>query len=165
MIDTCQTVIVLPVAPFASVEIVVPDDSFPVQVSTADSAEVIATGPTGSAEVAFPTPLASEVLVLVAKGDPGEDGEDGDDGEDGEDGRSAYQVAVDNGFVGDEAAWLASLKGDPGEPGEPGDDGEDGQDGEDGAGLTAVHVTAAEYAALTVEQQNDPSKWWVIPKL
>ena len=34
----------------------------------------------------------------------------------GEDGRSAYEVAVDNGFVGTVEEWLASLKGDPGEP-------------------------------------------------
>jgi hypothetical protein len=43
-------------------------------------------------------------------------------GPQGEDGKSAYEVAVDEGFVGDEAAWLLSLKGEP---------GEDGQDGED----------------------------------
>lgn len=30
-------------------------------------------------------------------------------------GKSAYEVAVQNGFVGTEAEWLASLKGDPGE--------------------------------------------------
>lgn len=36
----------------------------------------------------------------------------------GADGRSAYQVAVDNGFVGTEAEWLASLKGERGEQGE-----------------------------------------------
>jgi hypothetical protein len=29
-------------------------------------------------------------------------------------GASAYQVAVANGFVGSQAAWLLSLKGDPG---------------------------------------------------
>lgn len=32
-------------------------------------------------------------------------------------GPSAYDVAVAEGFEGDEAAWLASLKGDPGDPG------------------------------------------------
>lgn len=32
----------------------------------------------------------------------------------GEDGASAYQVAVANGFVGSEATWLASLVGDQG---------------------------------------------------
>ncbi|WP_225388686.1 hypothetical protein, partial [Escherichia coli] len=29
-------------------------------------------------------------------------------------GKSAYQIALDNGFVGTEAQWLASLKGDTG---------------------------------------------------
>ncbi len=31
-------------------------------------------------------------------------------------GKSAYQIAVDNGFQGTETEWLASLKGDPGAP-------------------------------------------------
>lgn len=31
--------------------------------------------------------------------------------EDGLSGESAYQIAVDNGFVGTEAEWLESLKG------------------------------------------------------
>lgn len=39
-------------------------------------------------------------------------------------GLSAYAVALKNGFVGSEAAWLASLQGA---------DGQDGQDGADGA--------------------------------
>lgn len=30
-------------------------------------------------------------------------------------GKSAYQIAVENGFVGTEQEWLASLKGEPGE--------------------------------------------------
>lgn len=38
----------------------------------------------------------------------------------GDDGKSAYQVAVENGFIGDEQAWLNSLKGEKGEPGAPG---------------------------------------------
>ena len=43
-------------------------------------------------------------------------GNNGDDGEDGEDGASAYEVAVENGFVGTEQAWLDSLKGEQGDP-------------------------------------------------
>jgi len=35
-------------------------------------------------------------------------------------GRSAYEVAVQNGFVGTVTEWLASLKGDPGGPGSGG---------------------------------------------
>jgi hypothetical protein len=42
-------------------------------------------------------------------------GNDGNDGEDGEDGASAYEIAVENGFVGTEQEWLASLKGDQGD--------------------------------------------------
>ena len=38
--------------------------------------------------------------------------EKGDSGATGADGKSAYQIAVDNGFVGTESEWLASLKGD-----------------------------------------------------
>lgn len=30
----------------------------------------------------------------------------------GKDGKSAYQIAVENGFVGTEAEWLENLKGD-----------------------------------------------------
>ena len=45
-------------------------------------------------------------------GDNGEDGKDGTNGTDGEDGASAYAIAVENGFVGNEAAWLYSLKGE-----------------------------------------------------
>lgn len=42
----------------------------------------------------------------------------GKDGEDGINGKSAYQIAVDEGFVGTEAEWLASLKGEKGDPGQ-----------------------------------------------
>ena len=38
-------------------------------------------------------------------------------------GESAYQIALNHGFVGTEAEWLASLKGDKGEKGTNGDDG------------------------------------------
>ncbi len=34
----------------------------------------------------------------------------------GEDGKSAYQIAVDNGFEGTEQEWLASLHGEDGAP-------------------------------------------------
>lgn len=44
-------------------------------------------------------------------------GKEGPKGDRGEDGKSAYQVAVDNGFAGTEEAWLASLVGPQGEAG------------------------------------------------
>jgi len=49
--------------------------------------------------------------TMSIKGDPGLNGRDGVDGINGTDGLSAYQVAVANGFVGNQAAWLNSLKG------------------------------------------------------
>lgn len=48
------------------------------------------------------------------------------DGKDGVDGKSAYEIAVDNGYPGTEQAWLASLKGDKGDIGASGKDGADG---------------------------------------
>ena len=45
------------------------------------------------------------------------------DGADGTNGKSAYNIAVDNGFTGTETEWLESLKGNTGEPGAPGADG------------------------------------------
>ncbi len=57
------------------------------------------------------------------------------------DGLSAYDIAVENGFIGTKAEWLASLKGQKGDTGEkgeagetgvPGKDGIDGEDGKDG---------------------------------
>lgn len=44
------------------------------------------------------------------QGPQGLPGADGKDGQPGRDGKSAYQIAVDNGFEGDEQAWLESLK-------------------------------------------------------
>ena len=59
-------------------------------------------------------------------GPAGADGADGADGSPGVDGDSAYEVAVANGFGGDETAWLASLVGADGADGAPGADGADG---------------------------------------
>lgn len=48
-------------------------------------------------------------------------GDGGNDGDDGVDGKSAYEIAVSKGFVGDEAAWLVSLKGKDGVNGKDAD--------------------------------------------
>lgn len=50
-------------------------------------------------------------------GTDGVDGKDGTNGTDGADGKSAYDIAVENGFVGTEAEWLESLKGQDGKDG------------------------------------------------
>ena len=47
-------------------------------------------------------------------------------------GKSAYEVAVENGYTGTEEEWLASLKGADGTNGKKGKDGKDGADGESG---------------------------------
>lgn len=56
-------------------------------------------------------------------GAKGADGLPGKNGVDGKDGKSAYQIAVAQGFAGSEAAWLLSLKGEKGEKGDPGSGG------------------------------------------
>lgn len=66
-----------------------------------------------------------------AKGAPG-------DGLPGPSGISAYQVAVNNGFVGTEAAWLASLVGPEGDPGEDGSPGQRGSLWFQGSGPPSV---------------------------
>ncbi|NUQ95855.1 MAG: hypothetical protein HOY79_04600 [Streptomyces sp.] len=79
----------------------------------------------------------------------------------GADGESAYQVAVDNGFVGTEAQWLASLVGPKGDPGSGGGavDSVNGLTGvvvldaadvgADASGAAAAAQTAATTAAAT----------------
>jgi hypothetical protein len=59
-------------------------------------------------------------------------------------GKSAYQVAVDEGFEGTKQEWLDSLVGPQGERGEKGEQGPAGADGEDGTnGVDGVSVTGA----------------------
>jgi hypothetical protein len=107
------------------------------------------------------------VANLAVAGPPGADGQDGApgadgadgapgaDGADGADGLSAYEVAVAEGFVGDETAWLASLvgaDGADGADGAPGADGADGAPGADGsdADVTMANVVAALFPLNTV---------------
>jgi hypothetical protein len=74
-----------------------------------------------SGEIAGWDPVGK--VLTVVKGD---DGVDGLDGVDGTDGKSAYEVAVDNGFAGSESAWLDTLKGATGAPGVSGIAGTNG---------------------------------------
>ena len=50
----------------------------------------------------------------------------------GLDGKSAFEIAVEHGFVGTETEWLESLKGVDGKDGVNGKDGCDGRNGADG---------------------------------
>lgn len=75
------------------------------------------------------------IEVQTIHGRDGEDGKDGytpqknidyfdgKDGAAGQDGKSAYEVALDNGFEGSEAEWLESLHGADGQKGDNGKDG------------------------------------------
>lgn len=73
---------------------------------------------------------AGKVLVINKSGDvvPGTASSGGG----GADGKSAYEIAVENGFEGDEKAWLVSLKGEKGDTGAKGETGPRGPQGEKG---------------------------------
>lgn len=71
-------------------------------------------GPTG------PTGPKGDTGPKGADGLQGPIGPQGLQGERGQDGKSAYEIAVANGYVGNESQWLASLKGRDGERGEDG---------------------------------------------
>ena len=58
-----------------------------------------------------------------AAGSDGRNGANGKDGSNGKDGLSAYQIAVQNGYVGTQSQWLLSLKGTQGNKGVDGSDG------------------------------------------
>ena len=59
----------------------------------------------------------------------------------GEDGKSAYQIAVEHGFVGTEEEWVTSLKGKDGVPAE-------------GSYLKVEVKDQEEYKALSVKDPN-----------
>ena len=62
-------------------------------------------------------------------GSDGRDGQPGKDGDDGTNGKSAFEIAVENGFIGTETEWLESLKGKDGAVGPQGEQGPPGKDG------------------------------------
>ena len=107
-------------------------------------------GPMGPAGPAGPQGIQGET------GATGPQGPAGLNGADGQDGLSAYEVAVENGFIGTEAEWLTSLvgaqgpagetgpAGPAGEAGPAGPAGADGADGMDGTdGNTVLNGTSA----------------------
>lgn len=85
----------------------------------------------------------STIEPYWAKGDPGE---------------SAYQIAVDHGYVGTEEEWLASLHGATGATGPQGPQGPQGEAGVSGGMLFPVMDFDAETGVLTIsglEQEID----------
>lgn len=65
---------------------------------------------------------AGEIANLVRQSSGGS----GEKGDPGKNGKSAYEIAVDNGFEGTEQEWLNSLKGAKGDKGDKGNAGKDG---------------------------------------
>lgn len=69
--------------------------------------------------------------------------------EKGKDGKSAYEIAVEHGFIGTEAEWLESLKGVNGKDGVNGKNGCDGRNGTDGlSGRDGINGTDGKSAYI-----------------
>ena len=88
--------------------------------------------------------------------------------EKGKDGKSAYEIAIEHGFVGTEADWLESLKGVdgkdgcdgrngvdglPGKDGKNGTDGLPGRDGIDGTDGKSAYIIAVEHGFTGTENE------------
>ena len=74
----------------------------------------------------------------------------------GKDGKSAYEIAVEHGFVGTEADWLESLKGVDGKDGCDGRNGADGlpgRDGIDGTDGKSAYIIAVEHGFTGTENE------------
>lgn len=91
-----------------------------------------------------------------AQGPQGDAGVAGQDGINGQDGKSAYQVAVDQGFIGTELEWLASLigpSGNDGQQGVQGDVGPQGPQGDTGSTGASAYEVAVNQGFVGTEQQ------------
>lgn len=80
------------------------------------------------------------ITIVDADGETSATLHNGANGEKGTDGKSAYQIAVEQGYQGSESDWLTSLKGDKGEKGNTGAKGNPGQDGAEGKSAYAIAV-------------------------
>ena len=80
------------------------------------------------------------ITIVDADGETSATLHNGANGEKGTDGKSAYQIAVEQGYQGSESDWLSSLKGDKGEKGNTGAKGNPGQDSAEGKSAYAIAV-------------------------
>ncbi|WP_302492298.1 hypothetical protein [uncultured Ruminococcus sp.] len=69
----------------------------------------------------------------------------------GLDGKSAFEIAVEHGFVGTETEWLESLRGADGLPGRDGTDGKNGVDGTSGSDGKSAYTIAVEHGFTGTE--------------
>ena len=101
-------------------------------------------------------PPATENIM----GPEGPAGADGANGAPGADGKSAYEIAVDEGYVGTEQEWLASLKGETGATGPEGPEGPAGATGAtgpagaDGVGVKSLAVNASNHLITTFDDDT-----------
>ena len=114
------------------------------KITTVNNGEPAAASLTKTGETSYAIDLsipAGKPGEQGPQGEPGKPGQDGKNGADGRpgrdgnngaDGKSAYELAVSQGFVGDLKDWLASLKGEQGPAGKDGERGPAGKDGQDG---------------------------------
>ena len=93
---------------------------------------IVNIGPMMETEPIYICVKAGAPGVWIAIGGGSGSGGSGGQGPAGKDGKSAYEIAVELGFKGDKAAWLASLKGAQGEQGPSGEMGPQGPQGEAG---------------------------------
>ena len=91
------------------------------------------------------------ITIVDADGETSATLHNGANGEKGTDGKSAYQIAVEQGYQGSESDWLSSLKGDKGEKGNTGAKGNPGQDGAEGKSAYAIAVEHG--------YENSEEKW------
>ena len=79
-------------------------------------------------------------------------------GKTGADGKSAYQIAVENGFSGDEKTWLESLIGKQGEQGLQGEKGIDGKSAYELAKATGYTGSESEWLESLKGADGAPGK-------
>lgn len=110
-----------------------------------DNLSITASRVTGGVQITVTDKQGNSSTVTVNDGATGAQGATGATGATGANGKSAYQVAVDNGFEGTEAQWIASLVGATGATGAT---GAPGQDGADGLGLSGALSEATNVGTL-----------------
>jgi len=116
------------------------------------------TGAAGPAGAQGPKGDKGDTGAQGPAGADGQPGLPGDNGADGQDGASAYEVAVANGFVGNEAAWLASLVGAQGPQGPSGGNANTGNIVFDNDTLKNTTSLGGEVNIETASQQGDLNK-------
>lgn len=128
-------------------------------VSSSISTQALLSGntqcPYGGLEITTTTG-SSSIVDYVCNGVAGANGADGADGVDGVDGKTAYELAVENGFAGTLTDWLASLMGPKGDDGEAGAIGPMGPQGPQGptanvtssSGLTPLKLCPGDNSAF-----------------